>query len=358
MNKAEIIKGLTMTIDGLTTIKNALSSGGEDTAPETTTEKTNAPAPAASGDKPTRAQLDKMGYNEFKTLAAKAGVKCTGTRDAIMSRLEQIGYFTEGDDADENDTADETPAPKTKGKKSAETAEDAPAPKSDKPVGGKRGLTKKTAEPAADEYDEQAKAIMEDTPVEDIISALAEVGVKATEKNVLPKLADALRRGLIEADEEDESEDEAEAAANTAADTEDDEGEDDTNYTAEFDPEGFNDPANMSEARREACATLADEILTDYSEGKLTVKKITAFLENTCTQDELDLIEDEEDEDALVNLYVEMKKRFVDDEGETHDPEEPYELGGADFCCGHPLKFNKKTKKHICETCGGEYEEA
>lgn len=361
MKRAEsIIKGIDLTIEGLNLIKSVMLNTSD--TEKTTTETTAAApetAPASGGDSYTTAELSAMPYNKFKTFAAKLGVKCTGTRDDIMGRIRALGVISDADTApaetEPEDAPAETATPKKKGKltKKSEQEEEAPATpaKSDKSVGGKRGLTKKTAEPAPDEFDEQAKAIADDTSVEDIIAALAEAGVTATKKNYLEKLAHALREGLIEPEDEGDSE----AEANTAAEPEGDD-EDDTNYTSEFDPEGFNDPSNMSYERHEAVATLVDEIITDYSEKNLTAEDMTKFLEENCTQEELDLLEDPEDEDALLNFYIEMKKRFIDNEGETHENEDPYELGDHDMCCGHVLKHNKKSGKYICEMCGGEYE--
>lgn len=363
MKRAEsIIKGIDLTIEGLNLIKSAMLNDTEKTTPATTAAAPET-APASGGDSYTTVELNAMPYNKFKTLAAKLGVKCTGTRDDIMGRIRALGVITDADapaaETEPEDIPAETAAPKKKGKLTKkfeqEDEPEAPAapatPKSDKPVGGKRGLTKKTAEPATDEFDEQAKAIADDTPVEDIIAALAEAGVTATKKNYLEKLAHALREGLIEPEDEGDSE----AEANTTAEPEGDD-EDDTNYTPEFDPEGFNDPASMSDERHEAVTALMDEILTDYSERNLTAEDMTKFLEENCTQEELDLLEDPEDEDALLNFYIEMKKRFIDNEGETHENEDPYELGDHDMCCGHVLKHNKKSGKYICEMCGGEYE--
>ena len=47
---------------------------------------------------------------------------------------------------------------------------------------------------------------------------------------------------------------------------------------------------------------------------------------------------------------------FVDEEGNIALPNEPYEIGENNFCCGHELKYDKKSKMYICEVCGQEYE--
>ena len=74
----------------------------------------------------------------------------------------------------------------------------------------------------------------------------------------------------------------------------------------------------------------------------------------------IDLEEDEDEESLdmdIFALYVEMLKHTVDDEGKVHEQSEPYVVNGEDVCCGHILKYSKKTKKYICEICGEEYDE-
>ena len=85
MNNAEIIKGIDMTIEGLTILKSALSAPAEAPAVEDilpAPEVSETPAPVYD-----EATLKAMKFNEFKKLASSLGVKCTGTRDEIMERI-------------------------------------------------------------------------------------------------------------------------------------------------------------------------------------------------------------------------------------------------------------------------------
>ena len=225
-NNVEIIKGINMTIAGLEAIKTALENG-EVEAP--VTEKTPAKKTVAKGkvqkEEPMNApeenegavevagkfdeeQLRNMKYNDFKKFAASLGVDCKGTRDEIMARVLALDVEAEIESDDTPAKEEKTPAKNTT--------------KSDKLSGGKKFSNKQTDEPARDKFDEQAEEIVKDTPVEDIISALADVDVKATKKNAVTKLAEALRKGLIELDGDDD-EDESEAEdEDTTAETEDD----------------------------------------------------------------------------------------------------------------------------------------
>lgn len=363
MNNAEVIKGIEMTINGLTAIKNALGAEKTESVSPAKVETPVTDVPVTADGVLSVEQMNAMKYNEFKKYAASLGVKCTGTRDEIMNRILAL------------DGA-EAPVMNEPVEEVAEVADETET-KSDRPASGKRKLAKKTDEPTKDEFDEQAEKIASDTEIEDIIEALADVDVKATKKNAIEKLAQALRDGLIEVDD-DEDEDEDDQTEDTAdeddaedAEDETDDGEDEDDdsededeedieadsYFSQYDPNGFNDPEGMSDERKEAIVEKMDEILTAISEDKLSIDDISTYLEEHCTQDELDLLGEDYSDEDLVMFYMEMIKRTIDNDGDEHtESEDPYEVGEHDMCCGHKLKYVKKTKKYICEVCGAEYE--
>lgn len=365
MNNAEIIKGIDLTIEGLTTIKKALmvADGAVAEAPKSKSvakrekaqagEPMNPPVEETEGSADSEAvvgkfdveQLKSMKYNDFKKLAASLGVKCTGTRDEIMERILALDVTVTEDDAVVSEPAEEDKADET-------------SAKSDKSGGSKKLGKKKADEPARDEFDEQAEEIAKETPVEEIIEALADVEVKATKKNAVQKLAEALRAGLIELDADDDEEEEADAEAkDTTADEAGDEDEITADsYFPELDPKGYNDPEEMSEERAEAIEAKMNEILTAYSDGTLTDEDIASYVEDNATEAEIDLLGEEYDEVDILKLYMELIKRTIDNDGEEHEQGEPYEVADKDVCCGHELKYSKKTKKYICEQCGTEYE--
>lgn len=341
MNNAEIIKGIETTIEGLETIKRALMSEGT-VAPKTTEvvqKEVEAPVEEAKVlvGKFDVEQLNSMKYNEFKKFAASLGVKCTGTRDEILERILALDVTITEDDAvvSEPVEVEEEPVQEEKPKK-------------------KLGKKAEQEEPARDEFDEQAEAIAEETPVEDIIEALADVEVKATKKNAVQKLAEALRNGLIEIDDEDEEEEEEEPEVEEEDDDEEEIGAD--SYFPEYDPKGYNSPEGMTEERAEAIEAKMDEILTAYSDETLTDEDIASYVEDNATEAEIDLLGDDYTEEDVLKLYMELIKRTIDNDGEEHEQGDPYEVADKDVCCGHELKYVKKTKKYICEHCGTEYE--
>ena len=356
MNKAEVIKGIDMVVEGLSVFKKGLEDDVVSTQDIVATSEVT-----ADGEYSVE-QLEGMKYNEFKKYAAKLGVKCTGTRDEIMKRIID---FRNGETPVEEEVAEEKSAPKN----------------------GRPAKKKEESEVTKDEFDEQAEEILEETEVEEVIEALAEVGVKATKRTALAKLAQALRDGLIETyDEEDEDDeedddveevevevvedDEEEEYDTDEDDSEDDEDEDEDedeedseeveieadSYFSDYDPDGLNDPEDMTDERNEAVVAKMDEILTEISEGTLTADSIADYIEEHATQDEIDLLDEDYTDDELIMFYMELVKCTIDDDGEEHDKEDPYEINGRDICCGHELKYIKKTDKYVCEICGAEYE--
>lgn len=357
MNNAEIIKGIDLAIEGLTTIKKAMMVADGAVAPTEDAPKgkavakkekvqkeepINPPVEETEGvvtGKFDVEELKKMKYNDFKKLASSLGVKCTGTRDEIMERILALDVTITDDGAEVSEPVEDDKAPS----------------KSDKPAKGKKLGKKEADEPARDEFDEQAEEIAKETDVEEIIASLAEVDIKANKKNAVTLLAKALREGLIELDDdEDEDEDAEEVDSEDAEDVEVEIEAD--SYFPEYDPNGYNDPEEMTEERAEAIEAKMDEILTAISDETLTQEDIESYIEDNATEAEIDLLGDEYEDDELIKLYMELVKRTIDNEGEEHEPGEAYEVNDKDVCCGHELKYVKKAKKYICSHCGTEYE--
>ena len=357
MNKAEFIKGINMAIEGLTAMRDAVENEGAEkntatpTAPATKTavggkkapvskapKKAEATqeAPTTDGQTYTTAELTGMKYNEFKKLASSLGVDCKGTRDEIMARVVALGVVT-----DAEESAEEAPVEKKESKPVAG--------KSNKSASVGKGGLKKADAPTTDEFHAQAEVIAKETSVADIIDALKGVGVKATKLDYKKKLAGALRDGLIAVGEEEAEAGEAEAESDgeeVSAET----------YFGNYDVYEVNDPDKMGEARATACAEKQGAILEAVAEGNITSDDIIDFLQNNATQEELDLLGEEYTEDDLIQLYIEVSKHFIDEDGEEHEPGEAYMIGEDAFCCGMPLAYDEATGKFLCSHCAGEYD--
>ena len=294
----------------------------------------------------TMAELSDMKYNEFKSLASSLGVKCTGTRKQILDRIIDLGIVVEEAEDDTEAEPVEEEVKESKPKKSADN-------KTGKKLGKKKADEEDEAE---DEFDEQARAIAEETAVEDIIEALKDVDVKATKKNAVKKLAEALREGLIELDDDDEEDSEDEAGAEDEDTTEAsvDDIEPDS-YFPEYDFYGVNDPEEMTDERASAIAEKMEEIITAYPDD-LTEEDVQSYLEDNATEEQLEALGEDYDNFDLLKMYMELVKCTIDNDGDEAEQGEPYEIGDKNFCCGHELKYVKKTKKYVCEHCGEEYE--
>lgn len=359
MNTAKVIEGINATIEGLNLIKNALASDNEEVASTPTTTVTG---------KFSREQLEKMKFNDFKKLAASLGVKCTGTREEIIERILALDVEV---DVDESPVKEEVSVVK------------------EEPV--EEAVAEEEFEDSDVDYIAMAKQIVEESGVENCIEALKECNVKATKKNVVEKLAEAIEQGLVEIEDdageeyesdstaeedfsEEEDEEEVDEDSDDEEDSEEDEDEDDSSeeddeeevdassYFAKYDPNGINDPENMTDERKEAIEKMMEEILDSVDDDDF-IPNVEKYLEENATDAEIDLLGEDYDETEEAKLYMEMKKRTIDDDGEEHEPAEaeseegdPYEINGHDMCCGHELKYIKKTKKYVCEHCGAEFE--
>ena len=286
-------------------------------------------------------QLSKMKFADLKKLARDMGISTEGTRKEIIERVAKAKVSAPVEEA-EAEVEEETP-------------ED-------------------------DEFMQTAKALTEDNTDDEIREVLVEAGVKVSKKaghdKIVELLADALRKGLIDLDEDDDEEaesDEEEVEEEVAEpddspeEDEPDEGEEtedesdeeedinENTYSPEYDPNRFNDPTTMTAKRAKAVKKMMKQTITAIEKGDIDRDTITDFISDILTEDEFEGYSDFDD-DELIKLYLEIKKRFVDNEGEIHEPNDPYELGEDNFCCGHPLKYDKKNKTYICEVCGQDYE--
>lgn len=345
MNKVELIKAIEGIRENLGQVIEVLNGGevAEATSKEAVknskpvkTEKAKTKVEEEDEEEGTtssysKEDLDAMKYNDLKKLGASLGVKCVGTRDEITDRILNAGASEEDDE--EEAVEDKKVTPISKGKAKASKKEEVVEPEEEE-----------------DEVDylAQAKAIAEESEVEDIIEALKEVKVKATKKNYIEKLAEALEKGLIEAEDDEEGAD--------ADDTEDEEEEiTKDSYFEEYDPEGINDPENMTKKRAKAIQKMVAKVLEEIENEEIGEDEITEFIETVASEEEKEEFPEDYTENQLIGFYLELRKRLIDDEGAENETGSPYELNEENFCCGHKLKYVKKGNKFICEKCGEEY---
>lgn len=373
MKKETIIEGLNRIIEGATMLRDELSGGAENETPATDNGKAtksvgkrtkvqkeetapamNEPeeteAPATANARFSREDLDAMKYNDLKKLGASLGVPCTGKRAEITDRILAVDVEVTADPVDGEDSGKVVPISKGKkgGLKKAKKEEEAEAE------------AEEEKEPEiSEEAIQMAKEVSEDMTAKEIIDYLADLGIKASGKksDVVLVLAQAIDDGKVEFEDDDEEEEEVEEQVEEDV-ADDEEGEEinaDT-YFADYDPEGINDPDNMTDERKEAVHNMMEEVLEQIENESIKEEDMATFCETFCTEDELEMLGDEYEFEDLVALFCETKKRFIDNDGAEYEAEEPYEIGEDNFCCGQKLKYEKKSKKFICENCGAEYE--
>lgn len=374
MKNERIIEGLNAIIEGATILRDELAGGVEkrnavESKSATRRQAVQKEQPAMNEPEETEAtvegkfsreQLMSMKFNELKKLGASVGVSCKGTRDEIVERMLQVTVSATVENEAEPEETDEAPA-----------KDDGKVVSINKKKGGLK-KSAKTEEPEEEEVDEQyiqmATEATEDMSAKEIIEYLAEFDIEAKGKksDVVKVLAKAIADGIVqlEDDDEDESEEEADVEETTAeaeeetAEDEDEDGEEfnEESYFPEYDPEGVNNPDGMSEERAEAVKSMMADIIEGVENDTITEEDIQTFLETYASEEELEALGDDYQFEDLVAMYCEVKKRFIDDDGEEHEAGDPYEIDEENYCCGRKLKYEKKSKKFICENCGEEYE--
>lgn len=372
MKNERIIEGLNAIIEGATILRDELAGGVEkrnavESKSATRRQAVQKEQPAMNEPEETEAtvegkfsreQLMSMKFNELKKLGASVGVSCKGTRDEIVERMLQVTVTAtvENDEAESEKT--EAPA-----------KDDGKVVSINKKKGGLK-KSAKTEEPEEEEVDEQyiqmATEATEDMSAKEIIEYLAEFDIEAKGKksDVVKVLAKAIADGIVqlEDDDEDDSEEEADVEETTAeaeeetAEDEDGEEFNEESYFPEYDPDGVNNPEGMSEERAEAVKSMMADIIEGVENDTITEEDIQTFLETYASEEELEALGDDYQFEDLVAMYCEVKKRFIDDNGEEHEAGDPYEIDEENYCCGRKLKYEKKSKKFICENCGEEYE--
>ena len=340
MRKKELIKAISKIEEGIADVKNLLISEEQNQNDKSTDEfaKDSTGEVENTEGRPSKEELDAMKYNDLKKLGKELGVKCTGTREEITARI--LGVDVDVEDSNDSEPVKEEKVVPIK-KKSVKTEEP-------------------EDEGVEEKYLEMAREALEDNSLEDVIEVLSEAGIKLTsiqkkkQDVIMNKLAEAFQNGMIDVD--DEEEDEEESKSEDVAESEEELDFSEDSYFDQYDPNGINDPSIMSKKRAKAVKSLVADIISKFESEELTVEDIESELEDYVTDDDVELLGEDYSEEELVAFYIEMKKRFVDDDGSVCEPGEPYEIGNTNFCCGHELSYDKKKKTFICPVCSEEYE--
>lgn len=198
--------------------------------------------------------------------------------------------------------------------------------------------TDEVPEAPADNIAEKVFEALEGYSLEEIADILSENDVEATgtREELINKVVDLVKDGVLSFDDEDEEE---------AT-----EGEEE--LTGEAAKENPYFDLDYPEVRDSVIEGIVAKTEKEVSSGKLTKTKMIKEIGDFYVPEGLDITTLEDGD--LIFKYNERLIRLVDDEGEVQEFETPYELGGNPTCCGHFLKLVEDD--YVCELCGTTYE--
>lgn len=337
----EAIKGLNMVAEA---IKAEGADADENSAPAKRTpagrkaSEKKAPAKSAPAKKTadededdsageyTYEELMDMPYNDMKKYAKSVGVTAMGSREKIVNDI----LKTYGVEAPDEEDEDEDEAPKKK------------APASKKAPAGKTPASKKSAPVEEDEEEDEVTAqvneAVKDMEDSEIAELLKQAGLPSKGKRtaLIARVIKGVKDEVIDLDgEEDEDED----------------GDEESIY------DSLNDYENNEEIPEERAAAIKKfEAATNKKVKAKTLKM--AMIKKALTAyygDEADLSEAGDEE--LVEAYIDMKCRFIDDEGDNYDgTDDAYYVNGMLACHGYICEESEDGSSLVCPVCGAEYE--
>jgi hypothetical protein len=313
---ADVNKALKLFTEGMTILTNALSSDA-DTKEVAKTDKVSTTKQSASKAKEKEEKapvdisdvsvedLDTMEYNDMKALASSLGVESRCGKEELRTRLRSA----------------------LNGEDTAEESED-----------------EDTAEDEENDIQSQVEKEVADLSDAEITDILKEAGIpvkgKLKRQALIAKVVEGVESGKIDMTSDDEEEEGSE-----------DESEGDF---SEEDP--FFAEKTMTDERAEKIEALEDELRGQYKKKKLTDKQIDEFLKHF-KDTPAELLNGFEydakaSKDDKLDSYILLQYRLVDDAGELHELEDPYEVNEQNACCGTYLA---EAEGLVCQVCGTEY---
>lgn len=340
----EAIKGLNMVAEA---IKAEGADADENSAPAKRTpagrkaSEKKAPAKSAPAKKTadededdsvgeyTYEELMDMPYNDMKKYAKSVGVTAMGSREKIVNDILKT-YGVESPDEEDEDE-DEAPKKKAPASKKAPAGKKTPASKNSAPV-----EEEDEEDEEEDEVTAQVNEAVKDMEDSEIAELLKQAGLPSKGKRtaLIARVIKGVKDEVIDLDgEEDEDEDE------------------------ESIYDSLNDYENNEEIPEERAAAIKKfEAATNKKVKAKTLKM--AMIKKALTAyygDEADLSEAGDEE--LVEAYIDMKCRFIDDEGDNYDgTDDAYYVNGMLACHGYICEESEDGSSLVCPVCGAEYE--
>lgn len=347
MNK-ELLGAIEEAIKGLNTLAEAIkadesvttasedkkSSAGRKTTSDKKTSPVKSTPSKSTADEDedsvveyTREELLDMPYNEMKKYAKSLGVTAMGSREKIVNDILKT-YGVESNDEEDEDV-DNTSKRKS-------------------PAGKKTPASKKSA-PVEDEEDEEEEdevtlavnEAVKDMEDSEIAELLKQAGLPSKGKRtaLIARVIKGVKDEVIDLDGEETEE---------AEDSEDD---DNDIYSSLNDYDNNEDiPEARSTAIKKFEASCRKKVKAKTLKIAMIKKALIAYY-----GEDVDL-SDVSDED-IVDAYIDMKARYIDDDGDNYDgTDEPYYVNGMLACHGHICEESEDGSSLICPVCGSEYE--
>ena len=331
----EAIKGLNMVAEA---IKAEGADADENSAPAKRTpagrkaSEKKAPAKSAPAKKTadededdsageyTYEELMDMPYNDMKKYAKSVGVTAMGSREKIVNDI----LKTYGVEAPDEEDEDEDEAPKKK------------APAGKKTTASKKSAPVEEEDEEEDEVTAQVNEAVKDMEDSEIAELLKQAGLPSKGKRtaLIARVIKGVKDEVIDLDGE-----------------EDEDGDEESIY------DSLNDYENNEEIPEERAAAIKKfEAATNKKVKAKTLKM--AMIKKALTAyygDEADLSEAGDEE--LVEAYIDMKCRFIDDEGDNYDgTDDAYYVNGMLACHGYICEESEDGSSLVCPVCGAEYE--
>lgn len=292
-----------------------------------------------------REDLEEMTYNNLKKLAKDVGIPAKGDRETLINKLlEETVEFPVADDTEESDGGE---APKKTATKKNKSAKKTAMPKVEEPEDDDD--EDEVPEDDTDSLDDiaaQVHEIIDDMETSEIADILSDAGIspKGKRQSLIDKVIKAVEDGIISLSDEDDEDDNDESESEEA-DTDDE----------LLGPNDLNNP-DMPKARRTALKELDEQLRKQYKAKKLKTISMKKALKEFYADDEeaLEAISEFSAEEVLDN-YIDMKQLYVDDDGDTAEDGEAYNVNGIPYCCGTELVYDEDSETFICERCGEEY---
>lgn len=381
MDAKKVVMGIEKVEEGLAEIKAGLLAeieAGEANAPEVA----DAPKSKKSGKKAPKAEeadtpkkksakantkaakveeededeadgedYENMKYNDLKALAVKRGMKSPNVSKA------EIIAFLKGEDVDADDDED---------------------------------IENEDVENETDEEDitAQVNELLADVDTEDIANFLTENGISAKGKrpSLIAKIVTAIEDGdlslddLVVEDEEDEEEEEApkskkggkkaekaepkkkSAKKAKVEEPEEDEDEDDEEgddtvfgYAYDEDEEMYVNEDEENELLAKVSVARMNALRDFLADTEKDLKKKPAKADLVAELEEFFGDNFNAKKDDILEFAGIKFLLMTDDDGETHEAEDPYEINEIACCCGQEL--TETDDGYVCDICESEYDE-